>query len=79
LELSSLVKLWPTHHDGRKIARIGLFSLLLNFFSVNFESSNLVGKTVKAVLLIGDRLSEKVRLAFLFLIVAKIKWSYINF
>ena len=57
------MKLWPNRQDGRKMARLPLFWFLLKFFKVDFELSTLEGKTEKAVLLIGDRLSEKVKAA----------------
>ena len=57
------MKLWPNRQDGRKMARLLLFWVLMKFFKVDFELSTLEGKTEKAVLLIGDRLSEKVKAA----------------
>ena len=63
-ELSSLTKLWPNStHLWRKIAQFSLFLILLNFFEVNFDSSQLEGKSDKAVLLIANRLHEKVNTA----------------
>ena len=60
-EASSLVKLFPTRMDRRKMARLTLFMLQFRYFQVDYKSNGLEGKTGKAGVLIGESLLEKVK------------------